>query len=87
LRTAPEHPFKQIVQCRETPHPMLKTAMAAEQYILTPEGWRTIKANRRIDEIARSSRAIAARTNVKLPALVSANRRRGRIFRRNQPGL
>ncbi len=87
LRTAASMPFKNIVQCRETRHPMLKTAMAAEQYIWTADGWRSIKANRKLDEIARSSRAIVAKTSVSLPKLVTANRRRGRRFRRSQPGI
>ncbi|MEZ4236143.1 MAG: helicase-related protein [Myxococcota bacterium] len=68
LRRAPELPFKQIVQCSQTRHPMLKTAPAAEQYLLDPDGrWRSVAANRQLDEIARRSMARIARTRVELP--------------------
>lgn len=76
LRKCPEVPIKQVVQCLETRHPMLKTAMAAEQYILTPDGWRSISANRRLDEITAKARQIIAQSSTQLPKLVTAHRSR-----------
>jgi superfamily II DNA or RNA helicase len=81
-------PFKQIVQCRHTPHPMLKTAMAAEQYLWTAEGWRSIKANHHLDAMTHAARQRVAQTSVALPKLVTIHRtRRQRWMRGNDDGL
>ena len=88
LRKCSSHSYKQVVQCRKTPHPMLKTAMAAEQYIWSQSGWRSIQANRQLDAITQNSRDIISRTSVQLPKLVSANRSRPlRWRRRNTDGI
>ncbi|WP_153558824.1 DEAD/DEAH box helicase [Roseimaritima sediminicola] len=80
LRPCPDVPVKQIVQCRQTPHPMLKTAMAAEQYLWTESGWRSIRANARLDELTRIARQRVAQTTVALPKLVSMHRSRTNRF-------
>ena len=74
LRTCHQVPFKQIVQCQKTPHPMLRTAMAAEQYLWTDDGWRSIRANKRLDEMTHAARRRVAKAEVKLPKLVSIHR-------------
>lgn len=39
LRTSRRVPCKQIIQCRKTPHPMMRTATPFEQYLWTDDGW------------------------------------------------
>ncbi|MEQ1508555.1 MAG: DEAD/DEAH box helicase family protein [Myxococcota bacterium] len=74
LRRDRNQPFKQIVQCSETRHPMSKTAAPAEQYLWSPTGWRSLRANRHLDEITRRSLARIAATPVELPPIVRAHR-------------
>jgi superfamily II DNA or RNA helicase len=76
LRKCEGMPMKQVVQCRKTPHPMLKTAMAAEQYLWTSDGWRSIKANEKLDALTQAARQTVAQTTVELPKLVSMYRSR-----------
>ncbi len=88
LRKCAGIPMKQIVQCRRTPHPMLKTAMAAEQFLWTPDGWRSIKANEQLDALTHAARQTIAHTNVQLPKLVSMHRSRSpRWLRRSEDGI
>ncbi len=74
LRPSHRVPVKQIVQCNRTPHPMLRTAPAAEQYLLTDEGWRSIRANRMLDQMTAIARQRVAKAEVSLPKLVAMNR-------------
>lgn len=85
LRKAADLPFKQIVQCSATRHPMPKTAPPAEQWLWTPAGWRSLRTNRHLDEITRRSLARVAATPVELPAIVRAYR--SRPVRWGEPGL
>jgi superfamily II DNA or RNA helicase len=88
LRKCAGMPLKQIVQCRRTPHPMLKTAMAAEQFLWTPDGWRSIKANEQLDALTQAARQTIAQTNVQIPKLVSMHRlRSSRWLRRGEDGI
>lgn len=66
--------FKQVVQCQSTPHPMLKTASAAEQYVWNGQTWCSLKMNRQIEAISQRSRRLIAGTQVQLPKLVAALR-------------
>lgn len=68
------YPFKQVVQCRNTPHPILKTASADEQYVWNGESWRSLKMNREINKISSRTRQLIAGAEVKLPKLVAAAR-------------
>jgi len=74
FRKHPGHAFKQVVQCQSTPHPMLKTAAAVEQYAWSADGWQSLKLNRQIEAISLRARRMIANTNVKLPKLVAALR-------------
>ncbi len=74
LRTCHHVPVKQIVQCKKTPYPMLRTAMPAEQYLWTDNGWRSIRANDRLDEMTDMARQRVATAEVSLPKLVSIHR-------------
>ena len=53
---------------------MLRTAMAAEQYLWTDDGWRSIRANKRLDEMTHAARRRVAKAEVRLPKLVSIHR-------------
>lgn len=76
FRKFPGTAFKQIVQCKETRHPFVKTALADEQYAWSEDGWQTLTLNRRISEISDVSRRAVAAADVKLPAVVANQRRR-----------
>ena len=69
-------PFKQVVQCRKTRHPFVKTALPEEQYVWSDEGWLTLKLNRRIAQISNLARHAIAQSQTKLPDLVAAHRQR-----------
>ena len=76
FRRHPDFPFKQIVQCKQTRHPFLKTAMADEQYVWLDGTWRTLKINQRIAAITQRSRVAIARSQAELPQLVAQHRTR-----------
>ena len=69
-------PIKQIVQCKQTRHPMIKTATAQQQFVWTDDRWQTLAVNRRIESITEVSRALIARSKVSLPKIVAAHRPR-----------
>lgn len=72
FRKHPSHAFKQVVQCQQTPHPILKTAAAIEQYVWAGDQWNSLKMNRQIEAISQRSRRLIAGTQVRLPKLVAA---------------
>lgn len=74
LRLHPSEPVKHIVQCKKTPHPFVKTALAAEQYVWTDNAWRSLTLNQNINAITQAVRHVLAQTKVELPKLVSAHR-------------
>ena len=74
LRSSHRVPIKQVVQCNRTPHPMLRTAAAAEQYLWTDEGWRSIRPNRMLNQMTAIARNRVAAAEVSLPKLVAMHR-------------
>jgi superfamily II DNA or RNA helicase len=76
FRKHPELPLKQIVQCKKTPHPFIKTAMADEQYVWADESWRTLKLNRALDAVTQNARKVIAGSRAELPKLVALHRAR-----------
>ncbi len=76
-------PVKQVVQCKATKHPMVKTAMADQQFVWNGQ-WQTLSVNSRIDAITDLSRKLIARGRVELPQLVAANRPRANRWQRGQ---
>ncbi len=76
FRKHPEFPLKQIVQCKKTPHPFIKTAMADEQYVWVDGEWRTLKLNQAINAITQNARRLIAQSQVELPKVVAAHRSR-----------
>lgn len=69
-------PRKQIVQCKDTRHPFIKTAMADEQYVWVDGRWRALTLNREIASVSDRTRRAIAKTKVRLPQLVAAHRTR-----------
>lgn len=82
FRQHPSLPIKQIVQCRRTRHPFIKTAMADEQYVWTDEGWQTLTLNRCIAEVSDRVRRVVAMRDTPLPKVVVQNRRAPSRWRR-----
>ena len=74
FRRHAEHPFKQIVQCRDTRHPFSKTAAPDEQYAWMADGWRTLKLNRHLEAVTARSLRLLAAAPASLPELVVQNR-------------
>ena len=74
FRKHPDFPYKQIVQCKKTPHPFVKTALADEQYVWMDNEWRTLKLNQRLNDITANARQMIARAQVELPKVVAAHR-------------
>jgi superfamily II DNA or RNA helicase len=74
FRKHPRLPFKQIVQCKETRHPFVKTALADEQYVWMEEDWRTLKLNEHLAAISHNSLRLIAASPVELPKFVTRNR-------------
>ncbi len=69
LRKHPDYQYKQIVQCEKTPHPFPKTALAAIQHVLSPDGsWRTLQVNENIDSINKRVVCSLARIDTEMPA-------------------
>lgn len=78
FRKYPGLPFKQIVQCRDTRHPFLRTAAPAEQYVWMDRGWRTLKLNEHLAAISAGALRVIASAPARLPALLTRNRQRSR---------
>ena len=76
FRKHPGLPFKQIVQCQQTRHPFVKTALAEEQYVWMDDSWRTLKLNARIGEISNITRNLIGQCQATLPKLVARHRPR-----------
>ncbi len=76
FRKHPDLARKQIVQCKNTRHPFIRTAMAEEQYVWADGQWRALTVNRQITAISDRTRQIIARAQVSLPKLVVAHRPR-----------
>ncbi len=62
LRKHPDLPYKQIVQCRRTKWPFVRTATAALQHTWTDGEWRTLEVNPRINAISMAVLRVLART-------------------------
>lgn len=76
FRKHPDFPLKQIVQCKKTPHPFIKTAMADEQYVWVDDAWRTLTLNQSLNAITQNARRVIAQSAVALPKVVAAHRSR-----------
>ncbi|MFM7520394.1 MAG: DEAD/DEAH box helicase [Planctomycetota bacterium] len=59
--------LKQIVQCRDTLHPFVKTATPRQQFVWHPEGWRSLSINPLLERCSQNARLLIAQTVVALP--------------------
>jgi superfamily II DNA or RNA helicase len=86
LRKHPALPFKQIVQCSQTPWPFLRTAAAALQYTWADGAWRSLQANPFINQVNGRALQALAQTNTTLPNFILQRTAFGRIRRRDNWG-
>ena len=59
--------FKNVVQSKNTRWPILKTAMAAQQYLWQSDEWRSLTVNPNLKEINNRARMAIAQTIVEIP--------------------
>jgi len=59
--------FKRVVQSRNTKWPILKTAMAAEQYLWQSGGWKSLTVNPNLRRINNTARMAIASVQTQLP--------------------
>lgn len=83
LRTCPSIKFKNIVQPGDSKWPFIKTASPVMQYVWKDEKWLALKP--KTDEIFAASKNTAkavAKINVKLPGILTRNRKgkRGQVY-------
>ncbi len=67
FRKHPVEPIKQIVQCRDTPHPLTKTALADQQFSWVDGGWQALSLDKEVTAISN-----LMRRKTILPRLVAA---------------
>ncbi len=82
LRKHPDLPFKQIVQCRRTKWPFVRTALSALQHSWVDGEWRTLQANPCIQEISTATLRALATIQVELPKYVMQRQDRRQSERR-----
>jgi superfamily II DNA or RNA helicase len=70
LRKCPGLAAKQVVQCKQTRHPFLRTARARQQFLWEPDGWKSLTINPRIQLCADNACRVIAQTVVELPAFL-----------------
>jgi hypothetical protein len=78
LRLCPGLAAKQIVQCRQTRHPFVRTAPPRQQFLWQAGGWRSLTVHPQIDRCSRNARRVIARTVVELPAFLAQKQARSR---------
>lgn len=59
--------FKRVVQSKETHWPMLKTAMADQQFLWQNDSWRSLTVNPQLNQINQNARIAIAQTDVVMP--------------------
>lgn len=59
--------YKNIVQSRHTKWPILRTAMANQQYLWQSSEWRSLKVNPHIESISNAARYAIAHADVNMP--------------------
>lgn len=78
LRKCDHIKTKQIVQCRETPHPFLKTALCQQQYLWQSGEWRSLKINPLLDLANSNVRRSIAQATIELPKFLTRNQSKKR---------
>lgn len=69
---------KQVVQCRQTPHPFTKTAMCRQQFLWQDGEWRSLSVNPKLNLCTVNVRRALVHTDVELPKFFKRDDRRGR---------
>jgi superfamily II DNA or RNA helicase len=87
LRKYEPLPFKQIVQCRKSPWPFLKTASAALTHTWVEGEWRSLEVNPQLNAIQHQTLCALAKIQVELPKYVVQRQSKGPRFRREQFSL
>src|SRR5262249_46090458 len=71
LREGRGREARQVVQCKQTRHPFVKTARPRQQFLWEPtDGWKSLTINPKIQLCAENSCRLIARTVVELPAFL-----------------
>lgn len=78
LRLHDSLPIKQVVQCRNTPWPFIRTAGAELEYVWVDDSWRTLRSNPRINEISMNVLRAMSKIQVELPAYIIRRQSRRR---------
>lgn len=60
-------PYKQVVQCKMTRWPMMRTALADQQYVWQDDNWLSLTVNPKINLINANARMAIAHTGVIMP--------------------
>lgn len=76
FRLHSETPRKQVVQCQQTKHTMLKTATPEIQNVWQGGEWRSLKVNPRILEISRANSVLAAGVSIQLPEWLAGGKKK-----------
>jgi superfamily II DNA or RNA helicase len=87
LRKHPAMPFKQIVQCRKSPWPFLRTASAALTHSWVEGEWRTLEVNPMLNAIQHQTLCALAKIQIQLPPFVLKRQSRQPRQRREQFSL
>ena len=69
------HVIKQVVQCRQTRHPFMKTATSRHSYLWQTGEWRSLTANPRVDQCHQNVQMAVAGTMVELPKFLGKRKR------------
>lgn len=74
---------KQVVQCKQTPHPFPKTAMCRQQYLWQAGEWRSLRVNPKLKLCNLNTQRAIAQTEVELPKFLKRDdgQRRRRTIR------
>ena len=78
LRKCDGLPVKQIVQCKQTPHPFIKTAHCRQQYLWQSGEWRTLQVNPLLNFCSNNVRRVMAQTKIDLPSYLKRTSERKR---------
>jgi superfamily II DNA or RNA helicase len=76
LRKCPGLAAKQVVQCKQTRHPFLRTARPRQQFLWEPDGWKSLTVNPRIQLCTENACRVIAQTVVELPAFLQKQQAR-----------
>ena len=74
---------KQVVQCKQSPHPFPKTAMCRQQYLWQSGEWRSLRVNPKLKLCNFNTQRAIAHTEVELPKFLKPDEahRRRRVVR------